>query len=203
LGIDPARFEEIRRVLAHIPGGAEKAIMRGLNRAIEGARTEVIKEIRNGGASHLGYTVHPDILKNSMRIIKASPGHLTATLISGSPVIPISKFKMSHVRVPVQKGIPVKLRQKVSSEIIPGRSKEWSHAFLARMASGHLGLWTRSDVLKTKKGRTLITEKFSLSIPQMIGTSAIITEVINVAKMRLDREIDHQIQYLLEEGRKT
>ena len=194
LGINPGRYEEIRRALSHIPGGAEKAIMRGLNRAIEGARAEAIRDIRNR------YTVHPNILKGAMRIIKASPGHLIATLIARGAGIPISKFKMSHVRVPRQKGIPVALRAKISTEIVSGASKEWSHAFLARMKSGHLGLWTRSKDLKTARGRALITEKFSLGVPQMIGTSAILTEVVNAAGHRLDKEIGHQIKFLLEGG---
>jgi hypothetical protein len=195
LGIDPGRFEEVKRVLSHIPGGAEKAVMRGMNRALEGARAEAIRDIRGR------YTVHPNVLKGSMRIIKASPGHLTATLLNRGPVVPISKFKMSHVRIPKQKGIPVRLREHVKTEIVAGQSKEWSHAFLARMKSGRLGLWTRSRTLKTSRGREFITEKFSLAVPQMIGTSAILAEVVNVAKLRLGKELDHQVEFLLGGGR--
>ena len=40
LGVSEARFEEVRRALAHIPGGAEKAVARALNRAAESARND-------------------------------------------------------------------------------------------------------------------------------------------------------------------
>ena len=184
LSVDPGRFEEIRRVLAHIPGGAEKAVMRGLNRALEGARTEALKDIRDR------YTISPDIVKASMHILKASPGRLVATLVSRGSGIPVSLFKTSD---PVsQKGIPVKLRANATSEIKRGQSRQWSHGFLARMR-GRTGFFMR---LKGNR----IKEVTSLSVPQMLGVDVILTEVLNVAGERLDREIDHQVKFLLEGG---
>ena len=196
LSVDSARFEEIRRVLAHLPGGAEKAVARALNRAVEGARAAAIEEIRDR------YTVHPNILKGSMRIVKASPQRLVATLLSRGSGIPVAKFRMSEVRVPGQKSIPVALRKTISSEIKPGQSKEWSHAFLARMTSGHLGLWTRHKTATTSKGRPVIAERFSLAVPQMISTAAILNEVMDRAGTRLNKELDHQVRFLLEGGNK-
>lgn len=191
LSVDPDRFEEIRRVMTHLPGGAEKAIARALNRAVSGARAAVIEEVRDR------YTIHPNVLKGSMRIIKASPQRLVAAVVSRGPGLPVAKFKLSHVRIPKQKGIPSALRQKISSEIIPGQSKEWSHAFLARMKSGHLGLFTRHETELTSRGKPVIAERFSLAVPQMIGTNAILSEVMERAGVRLDRELDHQVRFLL------
>lgn len=196
LSVDQTRLEEIARLLSHIPRGAEKAISRALNRALEGARAAIVREVQEK------YTVSPNTLRASMRIIKATPQKLEATIISRGSGIPVAKFKLSTVRIPRQKGIPAALRKKISSEIIPGVSKEWSHAFLARMKSGHLGLWTRHKTAKTSRGRAVIGERFSLAVPQMIGTRALLPEILNIAKLRLEKELAHQVRFLLEGGGK-
>ena len=141
-------------------------------------------------------------MRKTFKIIKASPQRLQATIISSSPNIPISKFKLSTVRAPRQKGIPVALRQKISSEIKPGQAKQWPHAFLVRLKSGHLGLWTRHKTDKSLSGREAIVERFSLAVPQMIGTQAILPQVLRRAEERLDKELDHQVWFLLEGGNK-
>ena len=85
--------------------------------------------------------------------------------------------------------------------IVAGRTKNWSHAFLARMKSGHLGLWTRSKTEKTAKGKPVIHEFFTLAVPQMMGSGPIITRVLKTAQHRLGVELDRQVAYIAGGGR--
>ena len=189
-----ARFEEARKLLAHIPGGAEKAVSRALNRALEGARTEAARLMKER------YTMKVSDFKKQFVIIKASPSHLVARIMTRGARVAITEFKHLPQNPPRQKGIPVSARKKVTTEIVAGQTKGWSHAFLARMKSGHLGLWTRSETETTKKGKQVIHEFFSLGIPQMFGYGPIIRRVMETAGERLDRELDHQIEFILSGG---
>ena len=194
LEMPQAKFAEAEKLLAHIPGGAEKAVARALNRALEGARTEAAQLMKER------YTMKVGDFKKQFVIAKASPGNLTARILTRGARAAITDFKHLPQNPPRQKGIPVAARKKITTEIVAGQTKGWSHAFLARMKSGHLGLWTRSDTEMTKKGHALIHEFFSLGTPQMFGYGPIIRRVMETARERLDRELEHQIQFLLSGG---
>ncbi|MBQ9564503.1 MAG: hypothetical protein IJU98_02845 [Synergistaceae bacterium] len=194
LEMPQGRFEEARKLLAHIPGGAEKAVARALNRAMEGARTEAARLMKDR------YTMKVGDFKKQFVIVKASPGNLVARIMTRGARVAVTEFKHTPQNPPRQKGIPVAARKKVTTEIVAGQTKGWSHAFLARMKSGHLGLWTRSNTETTKKGKALIHEFFSLGVPHMFGYGPIIRRVVETASERLDKELDHQIQFLLSGG---
>lgn len=184
--VDESRFNEVKNILAGIRGGAEKAIARALNRAAESAKTALSKGVRER------YTIAPSEISKSIKILKASPQNLKATMISNSARMSITKFKTSPKSPPSQKGIPVNSRKKISTEIISGNSKTWKHAFLARMKSGHLGLWSRA-------GRGL-SEIKTASLPQMLGFNPILSEGLEIAQMNLDKELDRQIALILKGG---
>lgn len=194
LGISEKRLEEVRNLLSHIPGGAEKAVARALNRSLEGARTEAARLMKDR------YTMKVSDFKKQFVIIKASPGNLVARVMTRGARSAITEFKHTPSSPPRQKGIPVAARKKVTTEIVAGQTKGWSHAFLARMRSGHLGLWTRSETEKTSKGKALIHEFFSLGVPHMFGYGPIIRRVVETASERLNKELDHQIQFFLSGG---
>lgn len=195
LGISKERFEEARRALAHIPGGAEKAIARALNRAAESARNDAAQLMKER------YTMKVSDFKKEIVILRATPKNLRATLLTRSARQAITDFKYAPVRPPRQKGIPARLRRKITTMIVEGQTKGWSHAFLARMRSGHLGLWTRSKTEKTAKGKPVIHEFFTLAVPHMMGFGPIITRVLKTAQHRLDVELERQVAYIAGGGR--
>lgn len=195
LGISKERFEEVRRALAHIPGGAEKAVARALNRAAEGARNDAAQLMKER------YTMKVSDFKKEIVILRATPGNLKAVLLTRSARQAITDFEHAPAKPPRQKGIPARLRQKITTTIVAGQTRGWSHAFLARMKSGHLGLWTRSKTEKTAKGKPVIHEFFTLAVPQMMGSGPIITRVLKTAQHRLGVELDRQVAYIAGGGR--
>ena len=195
LGISEVRFEEVRRALAHIPGGAEKAVARALNRAAESARNDAAQLMKER------YTMKVSDFRKEIAILRATPGNLRAILLTRNARQAITDFKHAPGKPPNQKGIPARLRPKIITTIVSGRTKNWSHAFLARMGSGHLGLWTRSKTEKTAKGKPVIHEFFTLAVPQMMGSGPIITRVLKTAQHRLGVELDRQVAYIAGGGR--
>lgn len=195
LGISEARFEEVRHALAHIPGGAEKAVARALNRAAESARNDAAQLMKER------YTMKVSDFKKEIVILRATPGNLKAVLLTRSARQAITDFEHAPAKPPRQKGIPARLRPRAMTTIVAGRTKNWSHAFLARMKSGHLGLWTRSKTEKTAKGKPVIHEFFTLAVPQMMGSGPIITRVLKTAQHRLGVELDRQVAYIAGGGR--
>lgn len=189
LSVDQARLDELKKVLAHIPRGAETALARALNRALEGARREAIDGITRR------YAVKSSYLRDrKFRILKAKPGNLAAWIIASSPKVPVGKFVLKPGNPPRQKGIPVKARKTASSEILQGNVREWPHAFIAQMRSGHVGLFSR------KEGTRKITERMGPSVPQMLGQSTVINAVLDRAGELLDKELDRQVRLLLTKG---
>lgn len=188
LSVSQNQFNEAKKMLSSIPGGAEKAVARALNRALESAKTSMSKGVRER------YTIPASKISESIKIIRANPQRLIATMLTTSARLAIPVFRISPKTPPSQKGIPVKLREKVTSEILSGVSKQWSHAFLARMRSGHLGIWKR------QRGGNRILEAKSLSVPQMLGFNAILSEGLNIAQANLDKELARQIDLILGGG---
>lgn len=191
LGISEARFEAVRRALAHIPGGAEKAVARALNSAASYAYYEASHQVAKR------YTLPPDLIRKQLQLIRASPKYLKATITSRGQRIEVAKFERDPLNPPRQKSIPVRLRQRITTTIVAGQTKGWSHAFLARMGSGHVGLWTRSKTERTANGKPVIHEFFTLAPPQMMSAAPILNRVLDVAQSRLEQEIDVETRILL------
>lgn len=177
--------------MAHIPGGAEKAVARALNSAATYAYYEASNKMSQR------YTSSPDTIRKQLKLIRASPKYLRAMIVSRGPHIEVAKFERSPLNPPRQKSIPVRLRQKITTTIVAGQTRGWSHAFLARMRSGHLGLWTRSKTEKTAKGNPVIHEFFTLAPPQMMSAAPILSRVLEVAQSRLEQDIDIEMGVIL------
>lgn len=203
-GVQASDFDRTKQLLAHIPGAAEKAMARAINKAISTANTEAIKRVKGR------YTISDSELRRGIKIIKATNNHLTATLIATSSLHRIAKFK-------VGKGPNV--------EVIKGNNKKFPYSFLAKMKSGHVGLFAREEKyvvpgsqssyaskLKSKnasrgqnrgeKGsvirRQKIVEVSSVSTAEMVGYYEIIEETMKIAEEKLAAELDRQVALFLQ-----
>lgn len=211
--VEAPDFERVRRMLAHMPGAAEKAASRAINKAANSAKAEVIRQTTDR------YMIGAPELRKSIKIIGATSKRLQAKLISTSPLYPITKFKFKDSG------------GGVTTEVIASATKPWKSAFMAKVtgpyAGSHLGIFVRTGVFKparkasngagggryygrkssrdgrrSKKGgpvmREQIKEKFSVSSAEMIGYPAIIDAILLLAAGKLGDELDRQIALFLE-----
>lgn len=178
--------------LSHLPHIVEKATVSALNKigaqGMTATRREVTRE----------YNIKQKDLKGNIKLIRARrgtksrEGRLFAIISVTGKSIPLYKFAAKPKEPPVQKGIPVKRRKPVTVKVKKtGGRKRLSHAFVARMRSGHVGIFTR------KSSESLpIHELFSVSIPKMFkmkGKEA----VDKIAKTKGRQILQHELDFYL------
>jgi hypothetical protein len=183
-----SQLQYVRNALRHIPGASEKAMMRAINRAVAGGKTDAIEQICTE------YAIKPSDVKKTIKVIMAKPGKLEAKIISiGSP-LPLMKFRVNPKK-------PSRSR-KVVAGVKFSTKASLPHAFIQKMSNGHVGVFER----KAGKGgervkRLPIKQLYAPSFPQMLGNDEVLKYIEMKAHYRLDKELRHQIAYLLGGGR--
>jgi hypothetical protein len=194
LSLNEQQLQLIRNTLSHLPGAMDKAIARAINRAAEGARTDAIKEVCEE------YTIKPADVRKTIHIARANPKKLEARVISTGRPTPLVKFNVKP-KSPPPKGTKIKDRPVVIVGVRFGNQDEFPYSFVAEMQNGHKGVFTRNKDDPEYDGRLPIRQEFSLSPPQMINNLKVLEYIEKRAQERLDKELTHQISYLLGGGK--
>ena len=178
----PDQVERAVRLLAHLPGAAAQAMARAMNRALEGARTAAAQQTR------AEYRVNAAAIKATMRLVRATPARLEATVTSRGQRIPLFAFKP----VPDQPGTggPGRPQLRVGVKRAGGR-KEVRSAFIAR--AGRVSM-------RQGKARFPLVSLFGPAVPQMMHNEAVIAQIEAVAQQRLDARLEHEIARALEQA---
>jgi hypothetical protein len=200
-GVQTPDFDRVQSLLAHIPGAAEKAMSRAINRAINSAKAEAIRDVKER------YTVSDTEIRKGIKVIPATAKHLAARLIATSALHRVAKFKISKAGGTVQ------------SEIVSGTRKTWPASFIAKLQSGHVGLFARAkeyaipskgryaglkssrDGRVSLKGtpikRQKIIEAVTLPTSTMMGYHEVIEKTLELAEEKLQTELERQIGLFL------
>ena len=181
------RAEHIERadaLLRHIPGAAPKAMARAINRAAESARTEAARKAREEY-----YIKHKDII-DTIKLRRATPGDLSAEVVSTGSVIPLTKFRVTPKSPQPKRKAPLIARVK------RGAGGPITGAFVARLSSGHVGVFNR-----VSKARLPIVQRYGPSVPQMLGSPTVTGWVEQKAAETLEKRLDHEINRVLEGGK--
>ncbi len=181
-------LKSTHELLAHIDKGAEKAIAHALNRVAVGARFEIVKAI---GEKH---EIRARDVRNAIKIKRASYNKLQAQVDSTGTVIPLEDFKHSPsgYNQPRPKiGIRVKVRKDRSGGVIPGTF----------FIPNNPHIFQR----ETEDPRSKLLKMYGPAIPSMMRV--VLDEegeqgIQDRAEARLEREIQHEIDYLLMNGAK-
>lgn len=137
---------DMRRFVATMPKAGKRAQSRALNKAIRQARTVGAREISARRNVKVGRA------KGEMRLQMARPGRPQAAVVaSGSP---IRAIEVKGRKTQTKLGVTAKIGQK-------GRHL-FKGAFIAKMASGHVGIFRRKN-----KGRLPIIE---MTLPSVAAT---------------------------------
>ena len=184
IDINADQLERAQRMLMHIPGAAPKAMSNAINRAITTARTEASRKVRE-----MYYITNKNITA-TIKLTKASPSNPVALIRSKSSPIALSKFKIPPTGPSPGRKSPIVAR------VIKGGGGPIAHAFVARMKSGHIGVFNRVG----KKSKP-IDQRYGPSVPQMLGNPNVTQWVEVKAKEKLDERLDHEIRRILEARR--
>lgn len=180
------------RLLKHLPGAAQKAMARAMNRALEGARTTAVKMARRR------YNVNSAAIKATIKLRRATPAQLSAEVLSVGRKLNLFAFGTTPNRAGTGGRLPGvgATRPPLRVAVLRGkRPGPIGGAFVAPVG-GKLVVARRKG-----KARMPILKLSGPAIPQMIGVESVIAEVERVALKRLDARLAHEIDRALEGGR--
>lgn len=164
--------EAVARLQADVADQVAAGAARALNRAAVTTRAEAARKVRDR------YNLKVGTAKAQMRIDRASRNRLTAqVLVSGRP-IPLIEFAAR--RGPAG----------VSVEIVRGKRRTVRGRFLAKMKSGHEGVYERKG-----RARLPIRELFTVGLPAMFTQRTVIAAIEKVALERFRVELDRELKF--------
>lgn len=170
-----------KKKLQRLAQAFPKAAVSSLNRVGASTRTKISSEVRQD------YNIKKsDLDKRILKPTKASPSILRTKISIRGPRIPLFAFG-GKPRQPKQ-------RANASAEIKAGKRKSFSHFFVAKMPSGHIGIFKRTGRFSKGKRET-IAEVFSLSAAEMAGTKKIGAVVNSFWRSELVKVFTHNINY--------
>ena len=137
------------------------ALLRGLNRAASSAKTLMVREVSRDMGLKVG------TVRDQVKVVEARANRLEATVSTSGKRIPLIDFRATGPEPSRGRGRGVRAR-------LPGGAGKYPHAFIARMASGHRGVFERiSPATSTSRGawskNLPIRELRGPSIPHVFG----------------------------------
>lgn len=155
----------------------KRAQMRAMNRTIATTRTFMSRSI----SKDLGLPVGK--VRDQIVLRKARMDSLRARLTVSGARIPLVEFGARGREPSRGKGKGVTAR-------IGGRVKRYPHAFIATMASGHRGVFTRDPI---RRQRLPIIQLYGPSLPHVFDKY--VQEGLRVADEEMKKNLRHEIQF--------
>lgn len=187
-GHEPA-IERAERLLSEVPGGARKALLRAVNRAMQEGRTAAVQAVTSR------YQIRARDVRPTFHMKKARLSTLEAELSSSGEKLELRDFK--HTPKTDTTGANRK-RVRVAVER-RGGLKPLGQAFIYR---GHIFSRTGKKAVASKgwhKGQKVeqIEKKFGLAVPQMVGHPEVSDAVANKMREAIDKRLDHEVNRIL------
>lgn len=177
-------LQKAETLLESMPGAAEKALQTSIRKSIRGAKKDAVQKVKER------YTIKPSYVTRTMKVTYRG---LIASLVSKGPVNDLAYFRHNP-------GNPPKHRPPTGvytyAEVVKGQGGTIAHAFVARMKSGHVGVFQRAG--HGSSNASLPIKKISgPSTPQMLGTPTVAEFIERKAQERMAENLDHEINAFL------
>jgi len=193
--------ERISAILSAVPGAAEKAITAAVKRGQATARSTALKGI----TAH--YSITPSNVRAETNInvrTRHDGGGIAGYVSFSGAAIPLYRFNVSP-KTPTPRQ-----EQHISVGVEKGKVTRFKHAFVAKMRSGHYGVFERvaGAYMKgrshTKHGEAIgydgakVSDQFyGPSTSQMVSRAAIVEEVEIKTRETIDKRVEHEISRIL------
>ncbi len=183
--VDARGIEQAQELLKDIPGATKKAVSTALRKSLRNAKKEAVKKVRER------YTIRKAGYVS--RTIKMKVENMTGILSSKGPVNDLSYFKTNPKTVPKRR--PPKGKY-LYSQVVKGQGGTIAHAFLARMKSGHAGVFQRAGH-GASNASLPISKLAGPSTPQMLGSPSVTEFIAKKMLERMDKNLEHEIDAFL------
>lgn len=199
------KLSEAERLLAGIPGGAERAVKSAMTRATAHLRTNAGREIRKR------YAISVSALRaeENIKITYSYGSGVQAEVYFSGQKIPLFRYDGSSPSAPtfdkqrtanaifngnwrkVHPGVAAAGHQFVSTA-----PTKFANAFVVHFASGHTGIFERTGGV-TSNGRDEIEEIMGSAVPQMLGNEEVAHQLAEGAMQKFEERLDHEILRIL------
>lgn len=178
--------KQVKRALRGIKGGREKVLTRALNKTIRPVQTAAVRGIAKD------MRIKQKDVRKAIRLQRANYAHLNAYIEASGKRLPLIAFGARQTR------------RGVSYKSWGGGRKTVPGAFIARMPSGHRGVFIRYGNKRRQRGgryagrmRQPIDELKGASIPRVFLRQHIERAMRETAKERWQANIRHELEYFL------
>lgn len=166
---------------------AKGGVIRSLNRAMAGARTDVVKQARSR------YNIKAGEVRRQMTVRKARGNNKTASLHITGYATPLYAYGARPTaprhKNPPRIGASVMVMRTSGRLKIPG-------AFVADMPTRGRSLYYRPG-----KDRNKVVKLYGVSVPQMVDDDRSVAEVEQGARDRFNKTLNHEIErYFAKKG---
>jgi flavin-binding protein dodecin len=199
-------FERINAILGGVPKGVEKAMPNIISRAQTTAQAATKTEVTKVYHISKGDLMRDDgRYKTNIRLrTQTSVDRIVGEIHYSGYKIPLYRFNVtpkkpspkSDVKVPINFGTHwawVSPGAGVKAAQLRGRPKTaFKDAFIARMSSGHIGMFERSTTL-----RAPIKEFMAVSLPEMVGNTKVLSKVEAAAAETINKRTEAEISRIL------
>lgn len=182
--VDTEQLKRVAVELSEYPKVAPKAMAAALNRTITTVKTEMKRE------AVAAYEIKAGDVNKTLSIKRASPSKLQAVASSVGRPIALIHFKVKPKKPPTKatrKRVMVKIKKSSGYSTINTKPS----AFVQN-ASGAINVFQRKGA-----ARLPIKRLYSLAVPQMIGSKAVMDRIQVKANETLDKRVTHEIEYRL------
>lgn len=183
------QLERARAFLGAIPGAAEKAAARALNKAAAAARETAVSSIVDR------YAVKPSDIREKITISTAAPDRLGVEVKARSGSLALGYFP--HTPLVIGTGGPGK--PILHAEVLRGQEKSIADAFVAPI-NGKPRIMIRTGGT-SKTGRTQMKSVYTVPFASMLGAASVVDAVEDKAAAVLDEQLGKEIDREL--GRST
>ena len=179
--IDARDLQKSKQLLAGIPGAADKAAKTAIRKSIRGAKKDATQKARER------YTIKPGYVTKTIKFSFPAGG---AVMTSKGRVNDLAYFRTNPKSVPKKRPPTGKY---LYSQVVKGQGGTIAHAFLAKMKSGHVGVFRR-----TAGNDSLPINKLSgPSTPQMLESPTVRDYIEKRIQERLASNIEHEVNAFL------
>ena len=199
-------IDRAKALLAGVPGGVEKAVNAAMSRAVQRLRSGSNQAIQEK------YDISDAGIRSekNVRVRYSHQNGVQATVTFSGRKIPLYRFGGSSPKFPTQdiaegkkpvmvKGVWTRQYQGVAAsghQFKDTRPTQFTDAFVAKMKSGHIGIFERTGGV-TSQGSDEIRELMGSSVAQMLGKQEVAQKLTDETYRTFEKELDDAVYRIL------
>ncbi len=198
--------ERAKALLTGIQGGAEKAMRAAMSRTVQRLRSGSNRAIQEK------YDISDANIRSekNVRVSYSYQNGVQAVVTFSGRKLPLYRFGGASPAVPTQdiaagkkpvmvKGVWTRQYPGVAArghQFKDTKTTQFSDAFVARMKSGHIGIFERTGG-STSEGSDAIQELMGSSVAQMLGRQEVAQRLTEEAYQNFEKELDDAVYRIL------